>query len=98
MHCPRCEVEVLEERTREGVNIDVCTGCRGIWLDRGELERLIARAGDPPEDRTREDRRGRRDIDDRRRDDDRRRRDDDDDDDDDRGRGGFFSSLRNLFD
>jgi len=99
MKCPRCEVEVLEGRTRDGVNIDVCHGCRGIWLDRGELERLVARAEDPREDRSREERGGRNGIDDRRRDDDRRRRDDDDDhDDDDRGRGGFFSGLRNLFD
>ncbi|NJD20711.1 MAG: hypothetical protein FIA95_15680 [Gemmatimonadetes bacterium] len=44
MKCPRCETAGLEEREREGVPIDVCPQCRGIWLDRGELERLIARA------------------------------------------------------
>jgi Zn-finger nucleic acid-binding protein len=46
MNCPRCESSVLEERERDGVTIDVCRQCRGIWLDRGELERLIARAGE----------------------------------------------------
>ena len=44
MKCPRCESTVLDERERDGVTIDVCPQCRGIWLDRGELERLIARA------------------------------------------------------
>jgi Zn-finger nucleic acid-binding protein len=44
MKCPRCETTPLEERQREGLTVDVCLGCRGIWLDRGELERLIARA------------------------------------------------------
>jgi Zn-finger nucleic acid-binding protein len=44
MKCPRCETSVLEERERDRVTIDVCQQCRGIWLDRGELEKLIARA------------------------------------------------------
>jgi Zn-finger nucleic acid-binding protein len=44
MRCPRCQSSVLEERDRDGVVIDVCKDCRGIWLDRSELERLIARA------------------------------------------------------
>lgn len=43
MHCPRCEAP-LAERERDGVTIDICASCRGIWLDRGELEKLIARA------------------------------------------------------
>jgi Zn-finger nucleic acid-binding protein len=43
MHCPRCETATLDEREREGVTIDVCKSCRGLWLDRGELEKLIAR-------------------------------------------------------
>lgn len=41
MNCPRCEGP-LDERVRDGVTIDVCARCRGIWLDRGELEKLIA--------------------------------------------------------
>ena len=44
MNCPRCASETLDEKDREGVTIDVCRGCRGVWLDRGELEKLIARA------------------------------------------------------
>ena len=46
MNCPRCGSEPLDERVREGVTIDVCGACRGIWLDRGELEKLIARSMD----------------------------------------------------
>jgi uncharacterized protein len=44
MNCPRCQTSPLEERDRDGVTIDVCRACRGLWLDRGELEKLIARA------------------------------------------------------
>jgi uncharacterized protein len=44
MKCPRCETTMLDERERDGVTVDVCTQCRGLWLDRGELEKLISRA------------------------------------------------------
>ncbi|HEX6275487.1 MAG TPA: zf-TFIIB domain-containing protein [Polyangiaceae bacterium] len=44
MRCPRCQGAELEERERDGVVVDVCRSCRGLWLDRGELEKLIARA------------------------------------------------------
>lgn len=44
MKCPRCELSMLDERERDGVTIDVCQKCRGVWLDRGEMEKLIARA------------------------------------------------------
>jgi len=43
MKCPRCETATLDEKEREGVTIDVCRSCRGLWLDRGELEKLVAR-------------------------------------------------------
>lgn len=45
INCPVCHA-VFKEVVNEGVLIDVCTECRGIWLDRGELEKLmdIARA------------------------------------------------------
>lgn len=43
MNCPRCETGSLTERDRDGVTLDVCPRCRGVWLDRGELEKLIAR-------------------------------------------------------
>jgi Zn-finger nucleic acid-binding protein len=44
MKCPRCEGIVLEEIDRSGITVDRCGSCRGIWLDRGELEKLLARA------------------------------------------------------
>jgi uncharacterized protein len=44
MRCPRCETTTLDEKDREGVVVDICAQCRGVWLDRGELEKLIARA------------------------------------------------------
>lgn len=44
MHCPRCENVVLDELDRDGITIDRCATCRGIWLDRGELEKLLALA------------------------------------------------------
>jgi len=46
MNCPRCESALLDERDRDGITIDVRQNCRGIWLDRGELERLVARANE----------------------------------------------------
>ncbi len=42
MKCPRCEDASLDERERDGIVVDACARCRGIWLDRGELEKLIA--------------------------------------------------------
>ena len=42
--CPRCEMPILHERVRASVAVDVCWRCDGIWLDRGELEMLLARA------------------------------------------------------
>jgi Zn-finger nucleic acid-binding protein len=57
MKCPRCETSGLDEKDRDGVTVDVCQKCRGIWLDRGELEKLIARALD--EETTRDGRRER---------------------------------------
>lgn len=41
MKCPRCDGS-LDERERQGVTVDVCTSCRGVWLDRGELEKMLA--------------------------------------------------------
>lgn len=44
MICPRCTASELIERDHDGVVVDVCRECRGVWLDRGEMEKLIARA------------------------------------------------------
>ena len=43
MTCPRCNVPLIIAQ-REGVEIDHCPQCRGIWLDRGELDVLIEKA------------------------------------------------------
>jgi uncharacterized protein len=40
--CPICDLE-MRIAEREGVEIDYCQQCRGVWLDRGELEKIIAR-------------------------------------------------------
>ncbi len=44
MNCPKCNV-ALSMTDRQGVEIDFCPQCRGIWLDRGELDKIIERAG-----------------------------------------------------
>jgi hypothetical protein len=43
MKCPVCDV-ALSISSREGVEIDFCPQCRGVWLDRGELDKVIERA------------------------------------------------------
>ena len=45
MQCPVCENQQLAISSREGVEIDYCPQCRGVWLDRGELDKIIDRAG-----------------------------------------------------
>jgi Zn-finger nucleic acid-binding protein len=89
--CPTDGTE-LRRIERSGVHVDACPTCRGVWLDRGELEKIVERE--------------RRDFDDFEREIRGRDRRDDDDDDDDRGglfggrpdrrrRGGF---LEDFFD
>lgn len=39
--CPLCDVK-MREVERRGVLIDVCPECKGIWLDKGELEKLLS--------------------------------------------------------
>jgi len=41
MKCPTCHDASLTVIDRQGVEIDYCPACRGIWLDRGELEMLL---------------------------------------------------------
>jgi uncharacterized protein len=43
MNCPVCNV-ALTMTDRQGVEIDYCPKCRGVWLDRGELDKIIERA------------------------------------------------------
>ncbi len=40
MQCPICQV-TLQMTDRQGVEIDYCPKCRGVWLDRGELQKII---------------------------------------------------------
>lgn len=91
MKCP-VDGENLVITERSGVEIDYCPKCRGVWLDRGELDKILDRAADagptrPAQEERRPDRRETQD-----RDDDRDRRDyerrKDRDDEDDKYRGG----------
>ncbi len=63
--CPKCHGQ-MRNYERNGVHVDQCTECRGIFLDRGELDRLIdaenawhggVAAAEPRNDRDRDDRR-----------------------------------------
>ena len=98
LECPKCHSE-MRTYERSGLTVDQCTGCRGVFLDRGELERLVDAEGAyyerfpagrerEPESRDREPESRDRDRDDHRdRDRDRDRyRDDDDHRDRDRDR------------
>jgi len=85
LRCPKCDAP-MRMYERNGIHVDRCTDCGGIFLDRGELDRLItAESGyyGSADDRYADDRRR-----------DRNRRDDRDDDDD--GPGGFLSGLFDL--
>ena len=106
MNCPIDNTE-LRITDRQGIEVDYCPKCRGVWLDRGELDKLIERAATTPAFLSRDDDRDRyrRDDDDRDRDrgyrdDDRRDRDDRDYRGDDRGyrKSKRRSLLEDLFD
>src|SRR3954468_6074482 len=43
MVCPSCRVALVMSE-RSGIEIDYCPECRGVWLDRGELDKIIDRA------------------------------------------------------
>jgi Zn-finger nucleic acid-binding protein len=44
MNCPSCPGERLAIADRQGIEVDYCPACRGIWLERGELDKLLDRA------------------------------------------------------
>ena len=44
MKCPVCTTSDLKIAERQGVEIDYCPECRGVWLDRGELDKIIERS------------------------------------------------------
>ena len=41
--CPTCRVNLVMSE-RQGIEIDYCPQCRGVWLDRGELDKIIERS------------------------------------------------------
>ena len=47
MLCPTCKTP-LTMSERQGIEIDYCPNCRGVWLDRGELDKIIERSAQPP--------------------------------------------------
>lgn len=44
MKCPVCNTVDLTMADRQGIEIDYCPQCRGVWLDRGELDKIIERS------------------------------------------------------
>ncbi|NTU52137.1 MAG: hypothetical protein HGA97_00240 [Chlorobiaceae bacterium] len=42
MKCPACNMTLLVSE-RSGIEVDYCPECRGVWLDRGELDKIIER-------------------------------------------------------
>lgn len=45
LSCPVCEVALVMTE-RRNIEIDYCPTCRGVWLDRGELDKIIERSMD----------------------------------------------------
>ncbi len=43
MNCPKCNTSLIVANT-QGVEVDHCPSCLGVWLDRGELEKIIDRS------------------------------------------------------
>lgn len=46
MKCPACPDQTLSMSERNGIEIDYCPTCRGVWLDRGELDKIIEKSID----------------------------------------------------
>lgn len=78
MKCPNCD-ETLVMTERQGIEIDYCPKCRGVWLDNGELDKIIERSASNQSGQTLQQSNEKR-----------RQVDDDDDDDDDNAGGGLF--------
>jgi len=58
MKCPSCKEVSLVISERKGIEIDFCPDCRGVWLDRGELDKILERAREeeaPRKEERRED-------------------------------------------
>lgn len=52
MLCPVCRVD-LTMSERQGIEIDYCPKCRGVWLDRGELDKIVERSAQREHDAAR---------------------------------------------
>ena len=52
MNCPVCANVNLVMSERQGIEIDYCPTCRGVWLDRGELDKIVERSA-PAEEQPR---------------------------------------------
>lgn len=80
MKCPNCD-QTLVMTERKGVEIDYCPKCRGVWLDKGELDKIIEKstASEAGQNLKQNDEK-------------RKQQQDDDDDDDDNG--GLFNRNR----
>ncbi len=94
MKCPNCD-EILVMTERQGIEIDYCPKCRGVWLDKGELDKIIERSSVQSQQELKQNKEKEK-----------KQYEDDDDDDDgffgnnrrnndnpDRRRGGFLSNL-----
>lgn len=46
MNCPACKIIKLLAMERDGIEIDYCPQCHGIWLQHGELEKFMQKAKD----------------------------------------------------
>lgn len=57
LRCPKCAGDLMTFE-RQGIHVEQCTDCRGIWLDRGELDRLIDIEARFEADARRDERRG----------------------------------------
>ena len=88
MQCPHCHVDLMMT-SRETIEIDYCPKCRGVWLDRGELDKIIERsmAGNMPQSAPQTASRDKR-----------RKYDDDDDDDYKRRKYRKKSWIAEIFD
>lgn len=42
MNCPVCDGIRMREVDKDGITIDICPQCKGVWLDRGELDKLMS--------------------------------------------------------
>jgi Zn-finger nucleic acid-binding protein len=82
MKCPNCD-QTLVMTERQGVEIDYCPTCRGVWLDKGELDKIIEKstAAESNQNLKQNDEK-------------RKKRQDNDEDDDDDDEGGFFNRNR----